>query len=268
MKYSFKYILDSLPKNKSSVSSFWVKTVARPLSFLFTYLFVNIGFSANFVSVLSGIVAFVGCVLLSIPNFGCMIAGVALINFWIVLDCVDGNIARTTKVSTRMGEFFDAAYGYIICAFDFLAIGIAAYNWSGFLFGEKAVINIIIGALACSFNILPRLIYQKYTVMNMVLSSKDGKECAPENDSFYDPTKRKGITYLRLVVDRQIGTSGAFMPLLILGAIFKCFDIIGLFYCAYLGVSCLAVIVMFSMKADKVNKEYLKNEEKKIEQQI
>ena len=185
-----------------------------------------------------------------------MVTGVVLINFWIVLDCVDGNIARVTHKSTRMGEFFDAAYGFIICAFDFLAIGIAAYNWSSVLFEEKAIANIIIGALACSFNILPRLVYQKYTVMTMALSEGSGK-IEIENDSFYDPSKRKGLTYLRLVIDRQIGTSGLFMPFLIVCAIFKCFDIMGLFYCVYLGVSCVAVFVLFSMKANRINKEYV-----------
>lgn len=256
--YSYDYIVKSLPKNKSSVSSFWVKTVARPLSFFFTFLFVNLRCTANFISILSGIVSIIGCILLAIPNTVAMWWGIILINFWIVLDCVDGNIARVTHKSTRMGEFFDAAYGFIICAFDFLAIGIAAYNCSSIVFGEKAITNIIVGALACSFNILPRLVYQKYTVMTMALSGKDGK-VEIENDSFYDPDKRKGLTYLRLVVDRQLGTSGLFMPFLIICGIFKCFDIMGLFYCIYLGVSCMAVFVLFSMKADRINKEYAKN---------
>ena len=96
-----------------------------------------------------------------------------------------------------MGEFFDAAYGFIICAFDFLAIGIAAYNWSDALFGEKAVINIIIGALACSFNILPRLVYQKYTVMTMALSENGQVEI--ENDSFYDPPIFDGLCAFHLL---------------------------------------------------------------------
>lgn len=254
--YTYKYIVKSLPKNKSSVSSFWVKLVARPLSFLFTFIFVNLGCSANFISILSGITSVIGCVLLAIPNIVSMFIGVLLINLWIILDCVDGNIARVTKKTTRMGEFYDAAYGYIICAFDFLAIGIAAYNWSGLLFGQHAVINIIIGAAACSFNILPRLVYQKYTVMCMDMAVKEQGSYQPENDSFYDPKKRKGLVYLRLVIDRQIGTSGAFMPFLILCSIFKCFDVMCFLYCMYLGISCLAVFVIFSMKANRINKEY------------
>lgn len=249
MRYSFRYIVKSLPVNKSSVSSFWVKIVARPLSFIFTYIFANVGCSANFISILSGIVSLIGCLLLAIPAKWCVILGIILINMWIILDCVDGNIARVTNKSSRMGEFFDAAYGYIICAFNFIAIGIAAYHWSTYLFGAHAIINIMIGALTCSFNLLPRLIYQKYTVMCMSILSKDNQYYEPENDIFYKPNKRKGLIYFRLVLDRQIGTSGLFMPFLIICIFFNCFDIMCLFYCIYLGISCFAVIIMYSIKA-------------------
>jgi phosphatidylglycerophosphate synthase len=92
-----------------------------------------------------------------------MIVGVVLINLWIVLDCCDGNIARVTKKSSYMGEFIDAVSGYVICAFNFLAIGLAAYNRSTLLFGEKNVWLVVIGAVACISNLFARLIYQKYT---------------------------------------------------------------------------------------------------------
>ncbi|MBO7519878.1 MAG: hypothetical protein J6T73_03780, partial [Clostridia bacterium] len=85
-RYTLKEITDSMPKNKSRVSSFWVKLVARPLSYIFTFFLANIGCSANFVSVLSGLIVFAGCVLLSIDNPVCIIVGVVLINLWIVFD--------------------------------------------------------------------------------------------------------------------------------------------------------------------------------------
>ncbi len=247
--YSMRDIVNSLPRIKGSADSFWGKSVARPLSFLLTYVFINLGCSANFVSVLSGIVAVLACVLLAMPEMSLCIAGVVLMNLWLVLDCVDGNIARVTKTASRMGDFVDAAYGYIFSAFCHLAIGIAAYHWSSLLFGENAILNIILGALACIFNILPRLLYQKYTVMRMILAEKDGNTSyRPENDSLYDAQKRKGFTYFRQWIDIQLGT-GAVMPLLILCAIFRCYDLMVAFYSLYLGASCLAVYILFSRRA-------------------
>lgn len=257
MKYSMKEIVESLPKNKSRVSSFWVKLVARRLSFLFTYIFANIGWSANFVSVLSGIDVFAGCVLLCIDNTICRIIGVVLINLWIVLDCCDGNIARLTKKSSYMGEFVDAVSGYVICAFNFLAVGVAAYNRSTLLLGEKSVVWIILGAVACITNLFARLVYQKYTNCVFVTECKVNGSATytPENYSHYDPNAKKGLTYYRLRIDRQMGISGFFMPALIIATIFDLYDILVCGYALYHVLTLLGVFVVYGKKSIEVEKK-------------
>ena len=87
MKYTYKEIIESLPKKKNSRSSLWVRWFIRKLSFPFTYLFINTGWSANMVSLLSWGVIFAAAVLMCINNFWCMLASVILTNFWLVLDC-------------------------------------------------------------------------------------------------------------------------------------------------------------------------------------
>ena len=94
MKYSFKQIIDSLPVKKNSNSSWWVKLWVRRISFLFTYLFINLGFSSNGVSIISIFVTLSACVFFMLPFKWATIVAIILINFWLVLDCVDGNIAR------------------------------------------------------------------------------------------------------------------------------------------------------------------------------
>ena len=130
MKYTFEDIKSSLTKKKNSRSSLWVQLWVRKASFPVTYLFINAGWTANMVSVLSWIVIFVAAVLLSIDNFGCMLTGVILTNFWLVLDCVDGNIARVKKVKTFMGDFYDAVAGYGPFSFTTVGLGVAAYHTS------------------------------------------------------------------------------------------------------------------------------------------
>jgi len=257
MKYSLREIYESMPKNKSRVSSFWVKLVARRLSYLFTYILVNMGCSANFVSALSGVVVFIGCVLLSIDHTICIAIGVVLINLWIVLDCCDGNIARVTKKSSYMGEFVDAVSGYVICAFNFLAIGIAAYNRSSLLLGEHNVWLIVIGAVGCITNLFARLIYQKYTNSCFVTECKvkGSATYTPENYSHYDPNAKKGITYYRLRIDRQLGISGLFMPLLIVSAVFNLYDVMVCAYTLYHVITLLAVFVLYGKKSVDFDKE-------------
>ena len=99
MKYTFKDITSSYTKEKRKRSSIWARAVSRPLSFLFTYIFINLGCSANFVSVLSIFDALIACVLILFGG-NLLYVGVGLFVFWHVLDCVDGNIARVKRSSS------------------------------------------------------------------------------------------------------------------------------------------------------------------------
>ena len=126
--------------------------MGQKASFPVTYVFINTGRSANMVSA-PFIVIFVAAVLLSVNNFGCMLAGVILTNFWLVLDCVDGNIARVKKTKTFMGDFFDAVAGYGPFSFTTVALGVAAFHTS-FLVPEKyRYLLILLGGIGAVANI-------------------------------------------------------------------------------------------------------------------
>jgi len=172
--YSIKKIKESLPKKKNSKSSIWVKIIIRKLSFIFTFIFINLGSSAWFASIFSIFVALTGSVLLCINQPIYRIIGMILVEFWLVMDCVDGNIARVKKESSETGEFIDALSGYYITAFVFLAIGVAAFNTSNIQIDKY--IFIILGALTSITGILARLIHQKYTYTLMTLERQSNKK--------------------------------------------------------------------------------------------
>ena len=153
MKYTFKNITDSLTKKKNSRSSFWVQLWVRKASFPVTYLLINSGWTANMVSVLSWFVVFAGAVLLCVNNFWCMLAGVILTNFWLVLDCVDGNIARVKKIKTFMGDYYDAVAGYGPFSFTTIALGVAAYHTSWIVPEEYRVWCILLGGIGALTNL-------------------------------------------------------------------------------------------------------------------
>ena len=253
MKYTLKQINDSLPKSKNKVSSFWVRLWVRKFSYLITWLCLRLKISANTVSVISAIDALAGCILLSINNYICMIVGVVLINFWIVLDCVDGNIARILKKDSRSGEFFDAISGYVVCAFAFFATGIAAYHSSTW-WGGYQYIFIIMGALASITDIYSRLIYQKYTFTCLAIAQSKGKVYKSENDNFEKEQKPTGFTLLRLIIDRQTGISALFMPALIVSLIFKRFEFMVMFYCLYHTAALIYVFISYLLKAKELDK--------------
>ena len=252
MKYTFKDITDSLPKKKNSRSSLWVQLWVRRASFPFTYLFINAGWTANMVSVLSWIVIFGAAVLLCINNYWCMLAGVILTNFWLVLDCVDGNIARVKKVKTFMGDFYDAVAGYGPFSFTTVALSVAAYHTTFLVPQEYRVWLLVVGAVAAMSNVYMRLVHQKDLTCYFA-----GKKILGELDdiTLKDTEDKKSFAYIREQLDKNFGVAGLFMPWLFVAFFTNTFDIMLICYAAYYVLSFLAVCVLYCKKATAFEKE-------------
>lgn len=252
MKYSIHDITSSLTKKKNSRSSLWVQLWVRKASFPVTYLFINTGWSANQVSVLSWILIFIAAVCLSVNNFWWMLAGVILTNFWLVLDCVDGNIARVKKVKSFMGDFYDAIAGYGPFSFTTLAIGIAAYNTSFLIPEELRVWLIALGGFASMCNLYMRLIHQKYLTCYFAAESILGES---DKITLKDTEDKRSFAYIREQIDKNLGVSGLFMPWLFVALFTNTFDIMLFVYSAYYILSFLAICILYCRKASKFETE-------------
>lgn len=252
MKYTYKEIKDSLTKKKNSRSPLWIQLWVRRFSFPVTYLFINTGWTANMVSILSWIVAFVAAVLLCINNFGCMLAGVILTNFWLVLDCVDGNIARVKKVKTFMGDFYDAVAGYCPFSFTTIALGVAAYNTTFLVPSNYKILLLVIGGVGAVSGIYSRLIHQKY--LNCFFA---GKKILNELEeiTLQDTEDKRSFAYIREKIDKNLGVAGMFMPWLFVSLFTNTFDIMVVFYTAYYFLTFLAIAFLYCRKATSFEKE-------------
>lgn len=252
MKYTYKYIKNSLPKKKNSRSSLWVRIFIRKLSFPFTYFFINTGWTANMVSVLSWVVIFAAFVLLCINNFVCMLIGVILTNFWLVLDCVDGNIARCNKRKSFMGDFYDAVAGYGPFAFTTIGLGMAAYHTSFLIDEEYRYLLILIAGIGSMINLYTRLIHQKY--QNCYFAAK---KILGEMDeiTLIDTEDKRSFAYIREQIDKNFGVAGLFMPWLFLALFTSTFDIMVVVYVLYYLASFLAIAFMYCRKATRFEAE-------------
>lgn len=255
-----KEIASSLTKKKNSRSSIWVQLWVRKASFPITYIFINAGCTANMVSVISWILIFIAAVCLSINNFGWMLAGVILTNFWLVLDCVDGNIARVKKIKTYMGDFFDAVAGYGPFSFTTLAIGIAAYNTTHLIPEKYRIWLIALGGFAAMCNLYMRLIHQKYLTCYFAAERILGET---EKITLKDTEDKTSFAYIREQIDKNFGVSGIFMPWLFVALFTNTFDIMLFAYSAYYIVSFLAICIIYCNKASKFEDE-AQNKTKKL----
>ncbi len=250
-RYSFRDVIDSLPNNKNSRSSIWVRNVIRKISFPMTLLFINAGWSANMVSLFSWLVIFIGSVLLGVNNFWSMLIGILLINFWLVLDCVDGNIARCKKQQAFMGDFYDAIAGYGPFAFSTIGLGLAAYHTSFIVPEQYKILFILLGGIGATVNIYSRLIHQKYLNCYFV-----AKNMMDENDdiTLKSTADKTSFAYIRERVDKELGVAGLYMIWLFIALFTSTFDIMLAFYVTYYLVSFLAVIYIYCRKAAEFEK--------------
>lgn len=265
MKYTFKDITSSLTKKKNSRSSLWIQLWVRKASFPVTYLFINTGWTANMVSVLSWVVVFAGAVALCIPNFWCMLTGVILTNFWLVLDCVDGNIARVKKVKTFMGDYYDAVAGYGPFSFTTVALGMAAYHTSFLVPETYRYWFILLGGIGGVANLYMRLVHQKY--LNCYFA---GQKILGELDeiTLVDTEDKRSFAYIREQIDKNFGVSGLFMPWLFVALFTNTFDIMLVCYTGYYVLAFLAICVLYSRRATKYEiqaQEKMRNRSKERE---
>ena len=155
-----------LEQDKNELMGFFI---VRPLSFYPTAFSMNIGLTANQTTWISLIVLLVAFFLLAVGNYWAALTGAAFLNVWLVLDFVDGNIARYEKTCSHYGEFIDAL-GAFLAHLSFFAAGIGFYisrdslllssfEWPGE--GYAATI-LILGSIASMSAIWIRLVYQKF----------------------------------------------------------------------------------------------------------
>ena len=251
MKYKFRDITASYTPEKRRNTSMWARVFSRPLSFVTAYIFANLGFSANMVSLISLIEAFVACAFIIIGG-KFLIWGIILFLFWDVLDCTDGNIARLTKTSSPIGVFFDAVAGYAAVAFIYLSVGVAAYRTSA-MFGENCFWFIIIGGAASIFDLLARVVYQKYTVTEYLTGY------AKENSTVAEKLTQKGMYHFAIQMMKNLTYSSLFMPLLVLSYFLNTFDYLIIFYCIYSMCFYFGSTVFLVIKAGKLTKKMAEN---------
>jgi phosphatidylglycerophosphate synthase len=208
--YSFREILDSYLPEKKAADGPWTRFVLRPLSFPFAQFFFLLGFSPNTVSYISALLSITAFFLLTFGSGPAVYAGFALFFLFGVLDCADGNMARTIRMrrnpgeasDPRYGEWVDAVSGYIAYAAFFLGIGALQSALSQDAGGSSARLWMLAAAIALSGNLLMRLSFQNYRA-----SVQDGRA--------------RGETGRERKFSESIGITGILVPLSLAAYIFR-----------------------------------------------
>jgi len=243
MKYTYKYFKESMPEWKRKKDPLIGRFFLRPVSFYISAFAANHNISANTVSYFSMFVGLIGCLLFYFNNYYVAIIGALLMLFWSILDCVDGNLARSIK-KQPFGEFADGISGYWLVAFMGTALGYYVYLNGGIFTEIHNSWSIVIGSVSSVFDILVRLTYQKYKTTENILVKE--KIISVEIDEHRDHSK---VGSFKIRFEQAGGIGGWLTILILLGTIFNALDLVILYCFLYFGASFIGGSTIYIKKA-------------------
>jgi phosphatidylglycerophosphate synthase len=223
-----KDVTSSLPPEKKKEDGLWTRFVLRPISFPVAWTALRMGLSPMTVSFFSALLSVAGGILFSWPDYLLASIGVVLFNVFSVLDCVDGNMARTSGKAGPWGGWADAVMGFITYTSVFFASGMYVFWKTG------CWQVLLIAGLTSSANLLTRTAYQIYK--NIV-----GK------------TAHGSVSFERMLAE-NVGITGFLMPLLLV--FHFCNFLPGMWFiiwfnAAFYGGGCIVTIIKLAGKAVK-----------------
>ena len=241
-RYSAKFFIFIMPDWKKKKDPLIAQVFYRPISFYLSSFCANRGISANSVSYFSMYVAILSCVCYFLHDHTCHIIGAFMVNIWLLLDCVDGNIARSVK-SQPFGEFADAASSYLLISFIYISIGYAIYEEGGFFVSKGNVFILLLATFATVSDSFMRLLFHKY---NAELSRVKGIYPKVEGSNLLNHTKSGEVPSFRERIGEALGIGGFLPVFILLFTFFRMADLIIYFVFLY-NVLKSSIVVAFTI---------------------
>lgn len=138
-KEAEKRLLSTLGLQTSETDGFMAKNFDRHISRFFSKRFVSTGLHPNWFTVIGMSIGLAGAWFLAQPGYISRLLGAFLFVFCIMVDGVDGEIARLTLKDSTFGHYFDIITDNVVHVAIFVAIPMGLYRESGNLIYIKGL---------------------------------------------------------------------------------------------------------------------------------
>jgi len=128
---SYKTVKEKCIKGRFFPYDDWRDKIFVPPAIFLTWFFVNIGVSANMVSVISGILAVLGGIMITFENNHAVLIGSFGYMLFYLLDYVDGSVARFNGNIGVGGQYIDWIMHVVSSISIFTGIFVIAYDLEG-----------------------------------------------------------------------------------------------------------------------------------------
>ena len=144
--------------------------VVRPLSYYFALGFAKMGVHPNAVTILSMIIGAGSCLFFvhgslhyeGATGFIYNIIGVLLLFLAEIYDCADGQLARMTKKTTRMGRILDGAGGFVWYVPIYISLALRFYKYHGIEFGWLGIADTEQNTIIASIILFAFILYSGF----------------------------------------------------------------------------------------------------------
>ena len=213
-------------KIASDRRNWWIWIAMRPASYPLTWLALQLRLSPNFVTCLYFLANILAAIFFITASCEGMIYGSLLYNLGLVLDCVDGNMARTTGKTSPLGWFLDTLGADFFYAVFFIPIGIGVAlsdNYTRFF--ENPVWFVALGSSTTASILLYRISRMRLHLASAQTNATEPKKEKPALSAPY------GIRKLALVIYSNVMTAGGCMlPLIVISSLYQLVDVFVITY--------------------------------------
>lgn len=207
-------------KKASAKNDYFGFYIGRPITYAMSIPFIKHNVAPNTISLYSLIAALIGFLFTSFGNFGLKLVGVTFFLLWSFLDGVDGNVARYTGKTSKLGALWDDVAGYTALALMLFTMGIACMGQYSLVITNAIFpdyMYIVMSGLSSIFSVLARLAMHK---KSLIYKEDAGKE-------FNDKASFSPIKVLLL----NLASPSGFMLIFMYISLFaRCVNIYVIFY--------------------------------------
>ena len=234
MKYSPHFFKTTMPEWKRKKDPFIAKIFHRPISFIFSSVFAEIGLTPNQVSFISLIIAVLTCTCFFIHSKSWYLIGAILMNLWSITDSADGNMARSIG-GKPYGDFIDATSSYFMVGFIFPILAYDVYRDGGFIINQGNTLIILVGAYTGLSDTMARLFFQKEknNTFEILLDKIARSEVTVKEIQNQKKSPKSKFMQLFIRIDSELSMGGWNLVAILICVIFNCLDLYVLFYALY-----------------------------------
>jgi len=223
----------------SSSDTWYARIVCRKFSAYFTWLFLHTPIIPNQLTSLMILMGIIGGIFLGMDGYLNGLIGALFFQLFLILDCVDGEVARAKKIFSAKGKFLDYIANDIIFISIFSGLIFRIFNRDYKIFDFSLFHNplvVIFGLSAVVFFLLSKISSYYAKELDLGLSFKD-------KFSKVDSINAK-IKLIMFHIIKNLNSPPTVIVIVTLGAIFNLFYFILFFYGIFSPLYWLASLII------------------------